>query len=238
MADAFKQQLNDPSMESVSFSDRFGMIVDIEHTARKNNRLHRLIKNAHFDQPLASVPDINYQAGRKLDKDLIMRLATCEYVREAYSVILLGATGAGKSYIACALGMEACKRFHTVKYVRLPELLTELEVARASGTFEKAIKVYMKAHLLIIDEWLLVKISESEALDLLELVHARHKKASTMYCSQFASAGWFSKVKERTLADAILDRIVHDSYMLELKFSKKEDEKSMREVYGLNAQMK
>jgi len=238
MANAFRQQLDDPSMDSVSFSDRFGMIVDIEYSARKNNRLHRLISNAHFDQPTASVHDINYQSGRKLDEELISRLATCDYVRDADNVILLGATGAGKSYLACALGMEACKHFHTVKYVRLPELLTELQIAKASGTFPKVINTYLKAHLLIIDEWLLVGITENEAHDLLELVHARHRVASTMYCSQFAPAGWCTKIKESPISEAIFDRIVHDSYILELKFAKAEDEKSMREVYGLNSRKK
>jgi DNA replication protein DnaC len=238
MAQAFRQQMNDQEMEGVSFSDRFGMLVDIEYTARKNNRLHKLIKNARFDQPMASVADINYRAGRKINKDLIDRLSSCEYIREAHNVIMLGATGAGKSYMACALGMEACKRFYTVKYVRLPELLTDLSIARASGIFPKTIKAYLKVHLLIIDEWLLVKITENEARDLLEIIHSRHKTASTIFCSQFAPAGWFSKIKDSTIADAILDRIVHDSYTLELKFSKKEDEKSMREIYGMNPQTK
>jgi DNA replication protein DnaC len=238
MAQAFRQQMNDPDMENVSFSDRFGMLVDIEYTARKNNRLHKLIKNARFGQPTASVADINYRAGRKINKDLIDRLSSCEYIRESHNVVTLGATGVGKSYMACALGMEACKRFYTVRYVRLPELLTELSIAKASGMFTKSIKAYLKVHLLIIDEWLLVKISESEAHNLLEIIHSRHKTASTIFCSKFAPAGWFSKIKDSTIADAILDRIVHDSYSLELKFSRKEDEKSMREIYGMNAQTK
>lgn len=235
MAEVFRQQSQDPSMDNISFDDRFGMIVDIEYSARKDNRMRRLVRNARFDQTMASVTDINHSAGRKLDKDLIMRLATCDYIREAHNIMLLGATGAGKSYLACALGMEACKRFYTVKYVRLPELLTELSIARASGLFTKTVAAYTKVRLLILDEWLLIKITENEARDLLEIIHERHRRASTIFCSQFAPAGWFSKISESTLADAILDRIVHDSYTLELKFSKKEEEKSMREVYGLNS---
>jgi DNA replication protein DnaC len=234
MAEAFRQQLSDESMTGMSFDDRFGIIVDIEYCSRKDNRLRRLIKNAHFDQVMASVADINYKAGRQLDKKLIEKLASCEYVKAAHNVLLMGATGAGKSYIACALGMEACKRFYTVRYVRLPELLTELAVARSVGTFAKVIAAYTKVRLLILDEWMLVGITEGEARDLLEIIHARHKTSSTIFCSQFAPHGWHGKIPESTLADAILDRIVHDSYDIHLKFLKKEDEKSMREIYGLN----
>jgi DNA replication protein DnaC len=126
MATALQTQLQDNSMHGFSFEDRIGMLVDIEYDNRKNNRLHRLIRNASFDQPSASIADINYQAGRKLNKSLINRLSTCEYITEKHNIIVLGATGAGKSYIACAFGMEACKHHYTVKYIRLTELLADL----------------------------------------------------------------------------------------------------------------
>lgn len=233
MADAYRMQISDPSMNNISFQDRIGLLVDIEYTSRKNNRLQRLISNAAFDQPQANIADINYKSGRKLNKSLIDRLSTCEYVTEHHNVIILGATGSGKSYMACALGMAACKHFYTTKYIRLPELLAELAIARGEGTFKKVINQYKKCGLLIIDEWLLVKLTEYEARDLLEIIHARHKKASTIFCSQFAPVGWFSKIAETTLADAILDRIVHDSYTIEIQYMDKEHDKSMREVYGI-----
>jgi DNA replication protein DnaC len=210
------------------------MLVDIEYTSRKNNRLNRLIKNASFDQPQACIADINYRSGRKLDKNLIERLSTCEYISEKHNIIILGATGAGKSYMACALGMEACKHYYTVKYIRLPELLSDLAIARGEGIFKRVISQYKKYSLLILDEWMLISLTETEARDLLEIIHARHKRASTLFCSQFAPAGWCKKFAEATIADAILDRIVHDSYTVEIQYMDQEHDKSMREIYGID----
>lgn len=233
MADAYRTQLSDASMQSASFEDRLGLLVDIEYTTRKNNRKSRLIKNAVFDQPQASIHDINYTSGRKLNKSLIERLGTCEYIREKHNIIVTGATGSGKSYLSCALGMEACKNYYPTKYIRLPELLAELAVARGEGKFREVIKQYRKYPLLILDEWLLVKLTDTEARDLLEIIHARHHKASTIFCSQFAPMGWYNKFPEGQIADAILDRIVHDSYLIEIQYVDKEHDKSMREVYGI-----
>jgi len=238
MADAYRIQISDPSMHNMSFEDRMGLLVDIEYTSRKNNRLQRLIRNAAFDQHQASIADINYRSGRKLNKSLITRLSSCEYITNHHNVIVLGATGSGKSYMACALGMEACKHFYATKYIRLPELLAELAIARGQGIFKKVINQYKKYSLLIIDEWLLVKLTENEARDLLEIIHSRHKKASTIFCSQFAPVGWYSKIEEVTLADAILDRIVHDSYTIEIQYVDKEHDKSMREIYGIDGSTK
>ena len=234
MADAFRMQLNDHSMNQISFEDRFGLMVDVEYTNRKNNRLHRLVKKATLDQPQASIYDINYQSGRKLNKPLIERLATCEYVREFHNIIITGATGSGKSYLSCAFGMEACKRYYSTKYIRLPELLSELAIARGEGRFKEVLRQYQKFPLLILDEWLLIKLSEGEARDLLEIIHARHKRASTIFCSQFSPIGWYGKFPEATVADAILDRIVHGSYMIEIQYVDKDHDKSMREFYGIN----
>jgi len=231
MASAFREQLKAPDMTSLSFEERLGLLVDIEWTSRKNNRLKKLIQAAKFDQPQAHVADINYTAQRKLDQALISRLAVCTYIDEKHNVIIMGATGSGKSYICCALGMEACKRFYSVRYVRLPDLLTDLAIARGEGTFKKLLIQYQKVNLLILDEWMLVSLRESEARDLLEIIHSRHKRSSTIFCSQFAPAGWHAKIGEATLADAILDRIVYDSYIIEIHCDS--DEPSMREVYGI-----
>jgi len=146
--------------------------------------------------------------------------------------MILGATGAGKSYLACAFGMEACKQFYSVRYIRLPDLLNEIIIAKAEGTYQKYIKGIKKTQLLIIDEWMLVSLTETESRDLLEIVHARHKRASTLFCSQFAPIGWHSKFSEGTIADAILDRIVHDSHVIQIH-SDTTNDKSMREFYGL-----
>ena len=129
MADAFRNQLNDPKMKDVPFEDRFGMLTDIEYSSRKNNRLKRLIHNAGFDQPEASIMDIDYTSGRKLNRDLINRLATCEYISEHRNLFITGATGSGKTYMSCAFGMEACKQYYNTKYVRLPDMLIDLEMS-------------------------------------------------------------------------------------------------------------
>jgi len=231
MANAFREQLNTPNTANLSFEDRFGLLTDIEWTSRKNNRLKKLMRSARFDQPQAHIADINYIAQRKLDRGLIARLAACTYIEEKHNVIIMGATRSGKSYIGCALGMEACKRFYSVRYVRLPDLLTDLAIARGEGTIKKLLYQYLRVNLLILDEWMLVSLKESEARDLLEIIHSRHKKASTIFCSQFAPAGWHAKIGEATLADAILDRIVYDSYTIEIHNNG--NEPSMREVYGI-----
>ena len=129
--------------------------------------------------------------------------------------------------------MEACKQGFAVKYVRLPELLEDLGIARGQGSFKKCLAQFKKFDLLIIDEWMLVSLSETEARDLLEIIHSRHKRASTIFCSQFEPIGWLNKFPEATIADAVLDRIVHDSYTIEIRAVDQDRQTSMREVYGL-----
>lgn len=236
MADAFRNQLNDSKMKEIPFEDRIGMLVDIEYSNRKNNRLRRLIRNAEFDQTEASVMDINYTSGRKLNKVLIQRLATCEYITEHRNLFITGATGSGKSYMACALGMEACKQYYNTKYVRLPNLLIDLEMARNEGTYKKVMAKYANPLLLIIDEWLLLKPTDTEQKDIFELLHRRRKKSSTVFCSQYRSDGWYDQLggDASPLADAILDRIVHDAYKINIESTDPTKDVSMREVYGLD----
>lgn len=235
-ADAFRNQMNDPKMTDVPFDDRLGMLVDIEYTSRKNNRLRRLIRNAEFEQSDASIMDINYASGRKLNKSLIQRLATCEYITEHRDIFITGATGVGKSYLACAFGMEACKQYYTVKYIRLPDLLLDLELARSEGSYKRVMEKYTKPVLLILDEWLLLKLSESESKDIFELLHKRRKKSSTIFCSQFRQEGWYEQLggDNSTIADAILDRIVHDAYKINIESIDPTKDISMRELYGLD----
>jgi len=194
MAEAFRNQLSDLRMKEVPFEDRLGMLVDIEYTSRKNNRLRRLIRKAEFDQYDASIMEIDYSSGRKLNKSLLQRLATCEYITEHRNIFITGATGGGKTYMACAFGMEACKQYYTVKYVRLPDLLLDLEIARSEGTYKKVMEKYTKPMLLILDEWLLLRLSESESKDIFELLHKRRKKTSTIFCSQFRQDGWYDQL--------------------------------------------
>jgi DNA replication protein DnaC len=231
MANAFRDQIKTPAMVSLSFEERLGLLTDIEWTSRKNHRLKKLVKEAQFDQSQAHIAGIDYTAQRQLDPALIAKLATCNFIAEKHNVIILGAAGSGKSYLGCALGMEACKRLYSVKYTRLPDLLADMALARGEGYIKKLLQQCLKVNLLVLDEWMLMALKESEARDLLEIIHYRHKKASTVFCSQFAPAGWHAKIGEATLADAILDRIVYDSYTIEIHDT--ENSKSMREVYGL-----
>ena len=214
MAQAFRDQMKNSGFHSMSFEERLGLLVDAEWAVRKNNRMARLIKQADYAISAACVEDIEYHPDRKLDKAQITRLATCNYIQDYHNVVILGATGSGKTYLSNAFGMAASRNFYSVKYVRLPDLLSEFTIARGEGSYRKIIKQYKQVKLLILDEWLLFPLKESEARDLLEIVEARHKKASTIFCSQFDVAGWHLKIGETTLADAICDRIVHDPYTI------------------------
>lgn len=158
----------------------------------------------------------------------IIRLGSCDYIGQKHNVIILGATGSGKTYLANALGMTANRSFMTVKYVRLPDLLGELAIARVEGNYRKLMKAYKTVQLLIFDEWLLSPLKDSESKELLEIVEARYKKGSTIFCSQFDIGGWHEKIGDPTIADAICDRIMHDSYTVVIA-----GDDSMRKRKGL-----
>jgi len=232
MAKAFRDQTEDSDFNNMPFEERLGLIVDAEWNARKNNRLKRLIKTAGYEFPNACIEDIEYRADRKLDKAQITRLATCNYIQEAYNIILLGASGNGKTYISNAFGVTANRNFYSVRRVCLHELLGELAIARAEGKYQKVVKPYKQTNLLIFDEWLLFPVTEPESRDILDIVNYRHKRASTIFCSQFPTNAWYEKIPENAVADAICDRIIHDSYTIFI------DGNGMRKQKGIKSKDK
>jgi DNA replication protein DnaC len=231
MAKALEQQLEMEGRTDLTFEERIGLMVDAEWNSRKNNSLKELIRKANYSIPNAALEDVEYRSDRQLNKALINRLETCDYIRAFRNIIIMGATGSGKTYLANAFGMKASRNFITVRYIRLPDLLGELAIARAENAYQRVVKQYKQVKLLILDEWLLYPLKESESRDLLEIAEARYKRASTIFCSQFQVADWHHKIGEPTLADAICDRIVHDSYHIVIN-----GDDSMRKHKGINGQ--
>lgn len=226
MAQAYRDQEESPGIADMTFDERIAMIVDAEWDARRANRRTRLLRQAGFSDPEANVSDIRYDADRKLDKAKMMELSNCEWIRNKRNVVITGASGAGKSWIACALGVAACNAFYSVRYVRLPEMLDELTVAK-DEEWAKSKKRYIKCDLLLLDDWLLEKIDGARARELLEIVEGRLRTGSLLICSQFSPAGWHAKLGEGAIADAVIDRIAYRSDVIHT-----EGDESMRKRIG------
>ncbi|MDR2446873.1 MAG: IS21-like element helper ATPase IstB [Treponema sp.] len=214
MAETFDGQLSDSGYGQMSFEERFGLIVDAEWVKRQNSRMSRLIRNANYAISGACVEDIDYREDRNLDRNLIKRLETCGYVEERRNILILGPTGAGKTYLANALGMAASRKRYAVKYAKLPDLLSELAIARDEGNYRKAVKPYRQARLLILDEWLLFPLQGNEAKELFNLVDARMGEGASIICSQFDVKGWHEKIGETAVADAICDRVATGAHRI------------------------
>jgi len=217
MALAWQEQQNDANIVGADFDDRFGLLVDAEHIARDNRRLKRLLNNAALRFPEACVEDIDASKPRGIDKPLVRRLSTCAWIGEHLNVLITGPTGVGKSYIACALGQLACRRGKRVLYKRMPRLFDELSLAKADGTYGKLLAKLAKLDLLVLDDFGLGAIAASQRHDLLELLEDRYGLRSTVITSQLPPTKWHTWIGDPTLADAILDRVLHNAYKVALK---------------------
>jgi len=212
---ALEEQLHNPQYADLSFEERLGLLVDIETTRRANNSLRRRIQAARFPI-VATIEDLDLSAKRGLNRGQVLQLAQSEWVDHHLNLMILGATGAGKTYLACALGRAACQAGRKVHYVRTSRLLQSLELAHADGSYPQLLRFLARTQLLIFDDWLRDPLSRSQAQDLLEILDDRYGRSSTLVSTQVPVTEWHSRIPDPTLADSILDRLVHNAYRLNL----------------------
>ena len=220
-----EEQLQNPQYAELSFEDRLGLLVDLECTRRADNSLRRRIKTARFTLP-ATIEDLDLSPARGLERSLILELAQGEWIRRHLNILVLGPTGAGKSYMACALGHAACRQGFSVRYQRTSRLLHEIMLSHADGSYPKLLTKLARMQLLIFDDWLRDPLTPSQARDLLEVLDDRYGRSSTLVATQIPVEDWHAQFPDPTLGDAILDRLVHNSYRLDLKGE------SMRKAYS------
>lgn len=216
MAAALEEQLAMPEVSSLSFEDRLALLLEGETSARHNRRLTRHLQLAKLRLP-ACVEDLDFRSPRGLDKSLILRLASGEWVRDHQVVLITGATGTGKSFLACALGHSACRQGLSTRYFRLSRLLGDLAVARGDGSYTRLLDRLARTALIVVDDFGLAPLKDGERRDLLEVLEDRYGRGATLVTSQLPFEHWHEAVADPTLADAILDRLVHHAHRISLK---------------------
>jgi DNA replication protein DnaC len=216
MYKALQEQLQMPEIDSLSFEERLGLLLEREMTERETRRLKTRLKQAKLREN-AAVEDLDYRARRGLDKALMTRLASCQWIGEHLNVLITGPTGVGKTWIACALAQKACREGFSARYLRLPRLLQQLGIARADGSYPKLLAEIARIDLLVLDDWGLTPLNDEQRRDLLEILDDRFNARSTLVTSQLPISHWHEYLADPTLADAILDRLVHSAYKLDLR---------------------
>ncbi len=227
MADAFADQIKQPDMDRLSFAERFGLIVDRQWTWKENNRMERYLKNARMKLD-ACVEDIDYKTPRGIDQSVMMSLISCDWVKRHHNIIITGPTGAGKTFLACALTNKACREGYRAFYIRAPKFSYQMALAKGDGSYGKTINKLAKAHVLVIDDLGLAPMTDAERRDLLEVAEERHGHASTIVTSQLPVEHWHEQIGDPTIADAILDRLIHNAHKINLSMKGE----SMRKKYA------
>jgi len=215
MAEAFSEEVTRSGDPELSFAERFGLLVERQWTAREEGRLARRLKAAQLRME-ASVEEVDFRSPRGLERGAFLELAELGFLRQAGNVIITGATGLGKTYLACALADRALRRGHTALYRRVPTLIFELALARADGSYLKALEKIAKVELLLLDDWGLAQVEGQAANDLMDVVDDRAGVRSTIIASQLPVSDWHHLIADPSIADAVLDRLVHRSVRIEL----------------------
>jgi DNA replication protein DnaC len=216
MVKALKDQLSQTDISTFTFEERLSLLVDYEMTMRDDKRMQARIKKAKFKEQ-SCMENIDYRTQRGLDKSFVLQLANCQWIKEHRNILLVGPAGTGKTYLACALSHKACQEGYRSQYARMTRLLPALSIAKADGSYEKYMRDLSKVDVLILDDWGLLKFNDESRRDLLEILDDRHGKCSTIVTSQLPVSLWHENINDNTLADAILDRLIHNAYRIELR---------------------
>jgi DNA replication protein DnaC len=226
-----EEQLNNPKYADLSFEERLAFLVDLEVLSRDNGRLQRRLKKAHFHLD-ATLEDFDFSPARGVDRHLVLELSHCAWIANHLNAIVSGPTGAGKTYLGCALGHSACRTDYTVRYFRTPRFLQDLKLAHADGSYPNLLAALAHFDLIIFDDWMRDALSLTQSQDLLDILDDRYGHFSTMIITQVPVDVWHERIPDPTLADAILDRLVNNAYRLQLSG---ESQRRLRSIVPISA---